>query len=238
MKTLIKFISAVAVLFVVACGDDNNNVVAPDDARVAEFVKPSAHAICNFYRSYHLSMVSDVVEDSVRLIISVEGRTTDEIHELIEKNPSAAIGDFDFLESDAEVEQYCKLFNDTCFNAAGFGAFPTLDTIASISVVCESNNAEYVNESAVIEYNDIKKIVGIDDFSGKRVSSNDFNWHVSKPLVDFNRQTDNYLIEMDYVVIKFPAPKVLGDYYYTLMYSCTNGKEFVLNDTVTVAKFD
>ena len=57
---------------------------------------------------------------------------------------------------------------------------------------------------------------------------------VSKSLADFNKQTDNYLIEMDSVSIKVPSTKLPGDYYYTLTYTCTNGKEFVLQDTVVV----
>jgi len=235
MKKLIKFI-CVAVLFVMACGDDDKDVVS-DNEFVTEFRTPSTHAICNFYKSYHLSIDSDVTKDSVRMILSIEGRTLDEIHELIEKNQYVSVRDYDVFESNAEIEQYCNMFHDTCFNAMGFGTYTTLDTIADISIVCNSNDTKTssnIDESAVIEYNDIKKIVGIDDFAGKYVSAKDFDWHVSKHLVDFNMQTDNYLIEMEDVVIKFPAPKKSGDYYYTLTYTCTNSKKIVLKDTVVV----
>ena len=232
MKAL-KLMLLALILCIVACGDDNdadNGRNEQSDKGVVELSKPSDHVINYFINTYHLATKKTVEDDTVSLLILNTGRSWDEIESLMFKYVPV-IQSFDYIMDKNELAKYRKMYNDTCFNASGFCTDATLDTIASISVMCNESDIE---SDVIIKYNDIKKIVGVDTYSGRHVSYFDLDWAVEEPLSEFNKRKDNYLLEMGQATVCFPLPKEVGEYYYTTTYNCTNGRQFVMKDTISI----
>ena len=231
MKTL-KLLLLALILCIMACNDedDNNNTEQGNEEGFVELSKPTDHVINYFINTYHLATKKTVEDDTVSLLILNTGRSWDEIESLMFKFVPV-IQSFDYVMDKNELAKYRKMYNDTCFNASGFCTDATLDTIASISVMCNESDIE---SDVIIKYNDIKKIVGVDTYSGRHVSYFDLDWAVEEPLSEFNKRKDNYLLEMGQATVCFPLPKEVGEYYYTTTYNCTNGRQFVMKDTISI----
>lgn len=234
MKKIISFLLPAAFIFAVSCSDDNKADNIPN-ANIAEFTQKSSHAICNFYKSYNISAKQFTENDSIDFYLYNSGRTFEEIQEQLLQLPPF-VREYDICESNDEILHYCKMFNDTCFNASNFGTLATLDTIANISIsyTLGKGIATNINKSTKIEYYDIKKIVGTNKYADNCIEIKDFDWHVSESLTDFNNRNNNYLIANGEVRLKVPSPSVSGNYIYTITYTCTNGKQFVIKDTILI----
>ncbi len=237
MKALKLILSAIT-LFIMACDDNKTEQTNSDvSSNYEELLIPEDHAINLFINTYHLDIKKIEHGDTVSFLIQNTGRTKEEIEELMVKG-IPKIHDYDYITDENELSKYRKMYNDTCFNASGFTTYTTLDTIASIKVVCNNTKGDVVNIDGTIniQYDDIKKIVGTNLYAGRHISAYDLDWTVNEPLEYFNKRTDNYLLRMGEVILRLPIPKESGEYYYSITYMCTNGRQFILKESVNIRK--